>query len=488
MTDFKSNALIKLLKTLSKDEWKGFEKFVASPFHNNGRNFIRIVKALKKYHPEFNSPGLTKKSLYEKLYGRGEYKESVLNSHLSRLYSIGEEYLLFAEFNKNDYMYRESLKLKALSERGLFTKALKHIRNSRRLIERMEISENYFQRIAVLRKEESIFLHASNRRNLLYEPVSESINYMTYAFIVEVLSYDSTMQAQKNFWSVDYNKSFSRQLLNLIDFESMLELIKLKDKNSYDLLNIFFLTNRSINNLENDNYYFDLKDQVYMILNNLELNFRKGVLGFLSLVCTMKFVSGKRDFAAEGFEIRKKVIEENLYPVTSSNYMRISEFRSTLLEAVNLGEIGWAETFAGIFVRKIQPDLRDDITNYSKAIIAYERKDFAKAVDHAVKVNINQITFKLDMKNFIAKTYFETKSFEPLISHLNSYYQLVKTSGSMHHGLINRHLNLIKYLRKIVNIVLTNKRKEDLPLLKNKIESENVTAKKWLLEKIRDLT
>ncbi|MBK6875332.1 MAG: hypothetical protein IPG99_02385 [Ignavibacteria bacterium] len=484
----RNNPLIRLLKTLSKEEWQDFEKFVASPYHNNGRNFLRLVKILRKFHPDFESPKLTKQLLYNELCVGKDYKESVLNSSLSRLCTIAEDYLLYSEFRKNDYRFIECLKLKALSQRGLEVKAVKHIRNSVDSLRMNKLNEEYFHSMKMFRKEESMFNHSSNQRSRLYKPLSESIRFIVYSFIVEILSCDSTIMAQKNFWHEDYSNSYTKKLLSHIDFRGLLELIRSNDKQAFPVLNVLYLMNKSICEIDNDEYYFDVKKNAYEILDTLDQDFRKGVLSLLSLICTMKLVIGKKQFGAEGFQIRKKVIEENLYPVTHSNYMRPSEFRSTLLEAVNLSEIKWAEKFAGKFVEKIQPDIREEFIHYSKAIIAYEKKQYSAAIDYAVRVNINQIMFKLDIKNFIAKTYFETKSYEPLISHLNSYYQLIKNSNSKNHELLNRHLNLIKYLRKIVNIVLSDKRKEDLLFLKSKIEADNVTAKKWLLEKIRELT
>ncbi len=486
--DFKNNPLIRILKTLSKEEWQEFEKFVASPYHNNGRNFLRLVKILKKFHPGFDSPKLTKGYIHSELFNSGEYKENVLNSSLSRLGTIADDYLLYATFRKNDYRLIESLRLKAFSERGLETNAIKHISNTVDLLGESKLNDDYFHALKMFKKEESMFNHGSNQRSKLYKPLSESIRCVVYSFIVEVLSLDSTVLVQKNFWHEDYHKSYTKKLINHIDFSGLMDLIRLNDTKAFPLLNILHLMNRSICNLDNDEYYFDVKKHAYEILDELDIEFRKGVFGFLSLICTMKIVAGKKDFASEGFEIRKKVMEENLYPVTSSNYMRTSEFRSTLLEAVNIGEIKWAEKFAEKFVEKIQPDIREEFVHYSKAIIAYEKKEYSLAIDHAVRVNINQIMFKLDMKNFVAKTYFETKSFEPLISHLSSYYQLVKNSNSKNNDLLNRHLNLIKHLRKLVNLVSSNKISDELDLLKIKIEKDNVTAKGWLLEKIDELS
>ncbi len=75
------NILYKLLATFSDDEWKEFEKFVASPYFNKGRNFGSIMKLLRKHRPEFSSKELFKENLYKKLYPGKEYKRVLCIQH-----------------------------------------------------------------------------------------------------------------------------------------------------------------------------------------------------------------------------------------------------------------------------------------------------------------------------------------------------------------------------------------------------------------------
>ena len=131
--------------------------------------------------------------------------------------------------------------------------------------------------------------------------------------------------------------------------------------------------------------------------------------------------------------------------------MRRSDFRSTFIEALNAKELGWAEEFAAKFISKLHPEMRNDLTLYCRARLAYESKNYNEALDNAVKVNINQITFKMDIKNLLSKVYYDTNSIEPLISLLNTYKQLVRNSASKNEGYLERHTNYVKYFLKFLS-------------------------------------
>ena len=69
----KTSKLFTILKTFSDEEMKRFEKFISSPFHNNGRNFKPIYSYLKKLHPDFPQKKLTDEAIFRKLYPGKKY-------------------------------------------------------------------------------------------------------------------------------------------------------------------------------------------------------------------------------------------------------------------------------------------------------------------------------------------------------------------------------------------------------------------------------
>ena len=72
--------LIQTLKSFSKDEFKQFEKFVASPFFNNGRNYNPFLNELKKHYPSFENrkDSLKPESIYKKIYPGKNFNKQVM--------------------------------------------------------------------------------------------------------------------------------------------------------------------------------------------------------------------------------------------------------------------------------------------------------------------------------------------------------------------------------------------------------------------------
>ena len=194
-------------------------------------------------------------------------------------------------------------------------------------------------------------------------------------------------------------------------------------------------------------------------------------------------VMGKNEFKYEAFDIRKIIVDQNIFAINTP-YMKVSDFRSTLIDALNVGEPELAEHFIDKYFEKLHPQYREDVRNYCRSRISYEKENYDELLQFAGRVNINQITFKLDLKNLIAKIYYDTDSTEPLYSLLNSYYQLINNSDSRNKEYLSRHKNFVRYLRNLAAAKHSQDKQTELAVLKKNIEKENISSKSCLLKKI----
>ncbi|MDZ4712491.1 MAG: hypothetical protein SGI89_09230 [bacterium] len=478
--------LIQLLRTLSNSEWKEFEKFTASPFFNKGRNYIPLLKILKKFHPSFESPEFTTENIYSKLYPEKKYKESVLNSMFSRLYIIGEEYLIQIALEKSKTNVKDTLIMTELRSRGVTLKVNSLVENSLVHFENKKFSSFDFENLKSL-KEQVYFLHQINNEREKYDSASgEVMIYFIYHFITDILFMDSGARSNKIYWDSDYDKGYVAQILSNINFEEIMKLVKKNDPKNFLPINIYYLAYKASRFPENDDSYYELKDLFFKNMHKFEPDFKRLIIYDLWNNCISRNLMGKENFNRESFEIRKKIIEENLFP-TISKYMRISEFRSSFISALNVGEFEWAENFSVNYLYLIHPKFRNDVSNFCKARIAYEKGSYDEALEYSGKVRFNQITFKLDIKNLLSKIYFETDSTEPLYSLLNTYYQLLNNAGSKDVNFILRHRNFVRHLKKLVDIKCNDYDSAELMFLKKNIQDDNVSNKSWLLKHVEKL-
>ncbi len=65
---YQDTKLIVFLKTFSKEEINDFEKFISSPYFKKVRDTLPLLKALKKYHPEFDEKKFSEEIVFNKMY------------------------------------------------------------------------------------------------------------------------------------------------------------------------------------------------------------------------------------------------------------------------------------------------------------------------------------------------------------------------------------------------------------------------------------
>lgn len=476
------NILIRLLKTISAGEWSAFEKFAGSPYFNEGRNYMPLLKILKKHHPEFNSSDFTKEKIYNKLYPGKQFKESVLNSMFSRLYKIGEDYLIYSAVNKDKTMLKERLIIKELRSRGVMLKLNRQIDEKLNFLLRKNFSSNDFKSLYQIQSELNKLVQVSNKTENFYRSIYSLIKYSLYFFLFEVSLKFSSVYSLKNYWNEDFTASYLSKIFEAIDFNKILAIIEKEDYKNYVPIKLCYLSYLATRYPDNDGYYHQMKTLYLKESENLDDDFRITILTNLTAICSMKLVLGKSSFKHEAFELKKIFIEKNMF-FHSDDYIKIGDFRSAFLDAVNVGDLEWAENFLEKYLHRVHPDFRDNAYHFCKAWLSYYAGMHDQALEHVSKVNVNQITFKLDLKNITARVYYDTDSTEPLYSLLDSYYQLIVNSGSKNKEYLSRHKRFIKYLRMLLKIKNGSNNQTELSLLKKKLSEESVTGKSWLISK-----
>src|SRR5258706_5953488 len=92
--------IIQLLKSLSADELKRFEKFLSSPYLNSNKKLPECLKVLRKYYPDFSGGKLNKAALYGALYPGKSYKDITVKRIL---WDMGRK---FSEFIIQEHMVK----------------------------------------------------------------------------------------------------------------------------------------------------------------------------------------------------------------------------------------------------------------------------------------------------------------------------------------------------------------------------------------------
>jgi len=131
---------------------------------------------------------------------------------------------------------------------------------------------------------------------------------------------------------------------------------------------------------------------------------------------------------------------------------------------------------------------RDNAVAFNFARLYFFKREFDKVIEYLRDVEFDDVVYELSSKTILIKTYYELDEIAPLFSLLDSFNVFL----NRHKRTIpdNRRKNyklLIKYVKKLLNSSYLDKR--GLKKVKKEIEeASNFPDKKWVMEKVDELT
>lgn len=476
----KDTKLIRLLKTFTKEEWKEFEKFTASPYLNTGRNYIQMVKELKKFAPEFDSVKLTKENLYQKLYSGKPYKETVINTMLSGLYGIAEEYLVYIQLK--NLPERPALLIREFTKRKLFKEAEKAIDSTGINKPGFIIDAGSYNSLTFNTKEQLEYYILTDRRDRIPPMLDTMYRFYIYDFINQTLTNMNITHLNRMFVKKSQNYLID-EISDVIDFPKIIEIIE----NSHELEALDLLAkyyNYAADISGDSKYFYKFKNLWRKYYNEVSLPLKVSLNISLVNICLKKISDGSEQFRREFRDIYKIILKDNLYfnnikkPVFSNKL-----FKAIITNSIYLNETDWAEDFLGKYLDKVEPEFRDNLFNFSKALIYFNKRKYDESLTYTAKIEQKQIIFKLDAKNITSKIYYETKSYENLLPLLDTYRQMITNSEVKNDIFGKSHIAFIDALKKITLAGKSHAEELAIKVKKTKI----INSKEWLLEKITGL-
>ncbi|MBK9331164.1 MAG: hypothetical protein IPM96_01905 [Ignavibacteria bacterium] len=139
----KDTRLIRTLKSFSREEMKLFEKFAASPFFNNGRNYLPLLSELKIFLSGIDSDNFSYENIYENLYPGKKFNKQVMWNLVSGLEKLALEFLLQTAL-KNSKKERSVLMFDELLKRNLDREILSQIQKTEKFLGGLKYGREYF--------------------------------------------------------------------------------------------------------------------------------------------------------------------------------------------------------------------------------------------------------------------------------------------------------------------------------------------------------
>lgn len=469
---FKSKPII-ILRALSPQELKEFEKFIQSPFFNKNETLTQLFLLLKKEYPEFSGAGVERERLFFKLYQSREFDESKLRYAFSDLSKLLEKYIMLKELEKNK-IQQNRLLLEFYRTHDIEKYFSQVFDETEKYLESLKVkdSEYYFNRYLI---EESLYNYTSVKRDKsLDQTLQDVADNLDYYYISKKLKYLCEMFTRQNF----LNSTYRTPLL-----EDLLKFIKSQNLERFPAIGVYYTVLLTLIEEEKEENYFTL----LQMLEKHGESFGKDELRDLYFLaqnyCTKRINKGDTHYLREYFKLSEKLLEKEL--IYENGYIIPSTFKNIVTVGLRLEEYEWVENFLYSYKEKLAPKYRENAFIYNLAWLHFFKGEYKKTLRLLNNVEYMDVYYILDSKILLLKTYYELEEVDAFYSLIDSFYVYLRRNELISDYQKTICLNFVKFVKKLMRIKLGDKAAAE-KLLQELNENQQVASISWLIKKTQE--
>ena len=289
--------LILLFRHFSAEELNSFEHFLLSPYFNQSEKLLKFFRAIKPYHPSFDSKKLEKEKVYKTLHSKSVYNDSTMRELISELLKLAKVFLANEELRKNKLRASE-MRYNWLSERRV-EKLLEAEVEMQGLLLDEQIQHNnfyyYYRRLNDLHKFEiaSDRFWAAEHKLIKDFDLDAHVNSLNRDYLVNSLAYNVYLLSLASV----YKFPVREELLRPVELLAA-QYIKKGDS----VIDLFYGVFQVVRTAD-EKYFYELKSRYLENDRSVPDAVMAEVSSALSNYCAKKIREGKEHFATEIMEV-----------------------------------------------------------------------------------------------------------------------------------------------------------------------------------------
>jgi len=477
---------IEILRTFNREELKRFRDFVNSPFHNRNKKVIKLFDLVRKSAPSFEGPSLAKEKIFTKLFPGKPYNDLVMRILISDLIRLSEDYLAFTGWKRNPLQEKKFL-LDELKERKLNTLYLSNFRTAGKKLETGRIDGYFFFDRFDFENKLIDFLIARDKQHTTGANVLKQGEYLICFSLISILNIAHDLLTHKDVLNVSFDFNMVEEFLKRFDIAAFMDYLKRNAYEYSEVILIYYYMYMSYVHPDSDDYYFDMKKLIFNNLSRFTADERYNLYLILENLCISKSEHGRGDFYQECMDVYERMLTDKDNILAGRGYMQMNLFRNIFLTAVILKRHEWAGKFLNDYIQHIEPAQRQDMLNFTRAVLCFEKGDFNTALECASRINFKFFVFKFDSRILMLKAYYELQEIEPAFSLVDSFAHFVAKNKSVSEVDKTRFGRFLKFYKKLLQLSDKEDGFEVEKLKKAILKAPAVINRKWLLEKAEKL-
>lgn len=472
------NRLLDLLKVLNKKEVQKLYDYIDSPFFAKSEDCVRFFTLIKSYWGKWDSPNWKKEKIFAKVFPKTDYTSARFNKLCFDALDLVEKFYIFYHLNEEDVTHYDGLLNLYVAERlpRLHESLMKSLKNN---LEKQPLRNvDYLYQSFLLANKHTQFTIGFTQERI----EKDSTHYLDYAESLTVFYIAKKLEI--TCLAVNNQKTNSNYGKDMIEDSEYL--ISTYQKyaylfENYPFLKIYYRVFLLLKEIEPQKQV----DELVPLLIEHESVFSKvdllNLYGHVQNFYTRQINSGNAKAERDIFYTYKNMIRLCLLEDYKGN-INVSTFKNIVFIALRLGEVNWAKDFIEGQVNFLPEELREDVRNYSYALLAFTEKDYKQTLYYLHNLEPVDIFFNLSVRRLQIQTYFELQDWEVMQSAINTFRVFIHREKLLSERQKESYRNFCTYTLKAADIFYEPQK---LNILQIELQQVSImTEKKWLLAKV----
>ncbi|MBE2256795.1 MAG: hypothetical protein IAE65_11405 [Ignavibacteria bacterium] len=490
------NQFLHILRSLDEKEIKDLILFAESPYFNTSERLIKLLKELVKYHPNYNF--ITSESIHKKVFPHLEYNDSTMRRLYTDCDKLLKEFLKYVNFEKNEFrineIYRDEIGSRALTE--LYEKNTEEV-------------EDMFNKDGLL--EDLYFLYRSNfeadkfiysyiNKKLIRtgnitsetENLKNSSNLLFIYFLIKNIKLYVNVKTYQSMYSTNDPENIKNtidSILNSFDKTKIKELFTLRDKDYSFIYTIYVNLFKMYSDSDNPKHFVEMKNDLNKNLDKFIIFEKRYLVQSMIDYCIQARIDNIKgvDFTNELIKLYELQLNKKLYIDSESTYLSLNLFRNILIFALNADKLKWAKKFVNIYANRLNPELKEDVVNYSLARINFTEGNYSQALSYFNEIRNNNLNLRIDERNMSLIIHYELGNFQLLESTIPSHRKYFKQNKVLSKDRKKTYLNFNTYFSRIVRLYGYRNHIYINRFIKEVKGENNLLFRDWFLKKANEL-
>ncbi|MCW5924224.1 MAG: hypothetical protein KIS77_18020 [Saprospiraceae bacterium] len=478
--------LLRLLRTLSKEELRGLKKFVRNPFFNQRSEVPALLDVLEKSLK--NGRDLPdKEQAYRQIFAGRLNDEMALESKsasaapsfddhrvrmaMSFLYQLTGQFLAVQDFLNARPQYQRRLAA-IFRRRHLPEQFAKTCDEAMAAHERQSLRDAAFfeENYQILLEKHRFAVESHAFENLDFQELSDRLDN---AFLARKLWQSCFMLSHQSVSSTHYQFGLLDAALAHIEQSSALDI---------PAIAIYYHCYRALTNPAETTHFQQFKTLLMQHCALFAVEELRDLYILAINFCIRQYNAGNQDYLAEQFELYKEGFAQK-YFLTDGALSRYTYQNAATIGLV-LHELEWVEQFVHEYRPYLKEEHRESLFSFNLARLEYRRRDLGKALQLLQKAEHKDLMLSLAAKTLQLKIFYELQEFDLLESHLQAIRAFIRRKKVMGYHREN-YLNTVHFTQKLLETNLFDKA-ERAALRREIEETKAVAEKEWLVRMMNE--